>query len=108
MWTGWRATRWSYSPLAQEHPKGELSWLGNAIGVGLVIVRSANLGRSLPTGVTAGQTKTGLGGTVLDSIQLESEQLISAKPVPAYESECRSIKIYRNAKRVGILLRRQN
>jgi uncharacterized protein len=39
---------------------------------------------------------------VLYPIQLESEQLISAKPVPPDEFERGSIQLYRNAKREGI------
>jgi predicted nucleotidyltransferase len=41
---------------------------------------------------------------VLYPIQLESEQLISAKPVPTDEFEHGSIQLYRNAKREGILV----
>jgi predicted nucleotidyltransferase len=41
---------------------------------------------------------------VLYPIQLESEQLISAKPVPPDEFEHGSIQLYRNAKREGILV----
>ena len=41
---------------------------------------------------------------VLYPIQLESEQLISAKPVPPDEFERGSIQLYRNAKREGILV----
>ncbi|MGC8991018.1 MAG: nucleotidyltransferase domain-containing protein [Verrucomicrobiia bacterium] len=41
---------------------------------------------------------------VLYPIQLESEQLISAKPVPLEEFEHGSIQLYRNAKREGILV----
>ncbi|MBN1901119.1 nucleotidyltransferase domain-containing protein [Candidatus Sumerlaeota bacterium] len=37
-------------------------------------------------------------------IQLESEQLISAKPVPTDEFERGSIQLYRNAKLEGILV----
>jgi len=40
---------------------------------------------------------------VLYPIQLESEQLISAKPVPLDEFEHGGIQLYRNAKREGIL-----
>jgi hypothetical protein len=39
---------------------------------------------------------------VLYPIQLESEQLISAKPVAPDEYERGSIQLYRNAKREGI------
>jgi predicted nucleotidyltransferase len=39
---------------------------------------------------------------VLYPIQLDSEQLISAKPVPTDEFEHGSIQLYRNAKREGI------
>jgi predicted nucleotidyltransferase len=39
---------------------------------------------------------------VLYPIQLESEQLISARPVPSDEFERGSIQLYRNAKREGI------
>lgn len=39
---------------------------------------------------------------VLYPIQLESEQLISAKPVSPDEFEYGSIQLYRNAKREGI------
>lgn len=39
---------------------------------------------------------------VLYPIQLESEQLISAKPVPPDEFERGSNQLYRNAKREGI------
>ncbi|HLW33045.1 MAG TPA: nucleotidyltransferase domain-containing protein [Aequorivita sp.] len=39
---------------------------------------------------------------VLYPIQLESDQLISAKPVPFDEFEHGSIQLYRNAKREGI------
>ncbi|MEN4100111.1 MAG: nucleotidyltransferase domain-containing protein [Anaerolineaceae bacterium] len=39
---------------------------------------------------------------VLYPIQLESEQLISAKPVPLDEFERGSNQLYRNAKREGI------
>ena len=41
---------------------------------------------------------------VLYPIQLESEQLISAKPVPPDEFERGSIQLYRNAKREGIMV----
>lgn len=41
---------------------------------------------------------------VLYPIQLESEQLISAKPAPADEFERGSIQLYRNAKREGMLV----
>ena len=41
---------------------------------------------------------------VLYPIQLESEQLISAKPVPLNEFERGSIQLYRNAKREGIVV----
>lgn len=41
---------------------------------------------------------------VLYPIQLESEQLISAKPVPLDEFERASIQLYRNAKREGVLV----
>ena len=41
---------------------------------------------------------------VLYPIQLESEQLISAKPVPLDEFEHGGIQLYRNAKREGILV----
>jgi len=41
---------------------------------------------------------------VLYPIQLESEQLISARPVPTDEFEHGSIQLYRNAKREGILV----
>jgi predicted nucleotidyltransferase len=41
---------------------------------------------------------------VLYPIQLESERLISAKPVPPDEFERGSIQLYRNAKREGILV----
>ena len=41
---------------------------------------------------------------VLYPIQLESEQLISAKPVPPVEFERGSIQLFRNAKREGILV----
>jgi predicted nucleotidyltransferase len=40
---------------------------------------------------------------VLYSIQLESDRLISARPVPSDEFERGSIQLYRNAKRDGIL-----
>ncbi len=39
---------------------------------------------------------------ILYPIQLESEQLISAKPVSARDFELGSISLYRNAKREGI------
>lgn len=39
---------------------------------------------------------------MLYPIQLESEQLISARPVPSDEFERGSIQLYRNAKREGI------
>lgn len=39
---------------------------------------------------------------VLYPVQLESERLISAKPVPPDEFERGSIQLYRNAKREGI------
>ncbi len=39
---------------------------------------------------------------VLYPIQLESERLISAKPVPLDEFEQGSIQLYRNARREGI------
>jgi predicted nucleotidyltransferase len=41
---------------------------------------------------------------LLYPIQLESDQLISAKPAPVDEFERGSIRLYRNAKREGILL----
>jgi len=41
---------------------------------------------------------------VLYPVQLESEQLISAKPVSRDEFEQGSIQLYRNAKREGILI----
>ncbi len=41
---------------------------------------------------------------VLYPVQLESEQLISAKPVSLDEFEQGSIQLYRNAKREGILI----
>jgi predicted nucleotidyltransferase len=41
---------------------------------------------------------------VLYPVQLESEQLISAKPVSPDEFEQGSIQLYRNAKREGILI----
>ena len=41
---------------------------------------------------------------VLYPIQLESEKLISAKPVSAHDFELGSISLYRNAKREGILV----
>lgn len=40
---------------------------------------------------------------LLYPIQLQSEQLISAKPVPLDEFEHGCIQLYRNAKREGIL-----
>lgn len=43
--------------------------------------------------------------TIIDllyPIQLESEQLISAKPVPVDEFEHGTIQLYRNAKREGV------
>jgi uncharacterized protein len=42
---------------------------------------------------------------VLYPIQLESEQLISAKPVSVYDFELGSISLYRNAKREGTIVR---
>ena len=41
---------------------------------------------------------------LLYPIQLESEQLISAKPAPLDDFERGSIQLYRNAKREGVLL----
>jgi len=41
---------------------------------------------------------------LLYPIQLESDQLISAKPAPVDEFETGSIQLYRNAKREGILV----
>lgn len=41
---------------------------------------------------------------LLYPIQLESDQLISAKPAPFDEFEHGSIQLYRNAKREGMLL----
>jgi uncharacterized protein len=41
---------------------------------------------------------------LLYPIQLESDQLISAKPAPADEFELGSVQLYRNAKREGIRL----
>jgi predicted nucleotidyltransferase len=41
---------------------------------------------------------------LLYPVQLESDQLISAKPVTDDEFEYGSIQLYRNAKREGILL----
>ena len=41
---------------------------------------------------------------MLYPIQMESEQLISARPVPLDEFECGSIQLYRNAKRDGVLV----
>jgi len=41
---------------------------------------------------------------LLYPIQLESEQLISAKPVALDEFEQRAIQLYRNAKREGLSL----
>ena len=41
---------------------------------------------------------------LLYPIQLDTEQLISAKPAPLDEFEDGSIQLYRNAKREGILL----
>jgi predicted nucleotidyltransferase len=41
---------------------------------------------------------------LLYPIQLESDQLISAKPAPADEFELGSIQLYRNAKREGVRL----
>lgn len=45
--------------------------------------------------------------TIIDllyPIQLESEQLISAKPVPVDEFEHGTIQLYRNAKREGVVV----
>ena len=45
--------------------------------------------------------------TIIDllyPVQLESEQLISAKPVPVDDFEHGIIQLYRNAKREGILV----
>jgi predicted nucleotidyltransferase len=44
----------------------------------------------------------------LHAIQLESERIIPAKPAAADEFECGSIQLYRNARREGLLLRRQH
>ena len=41
---------------------------------------------------------------LLYPIQLETDQLISAKPAPLDEFEDGSIQLYRNAKREGVLL----
>ena len=41
---------------------------------------------------------------LLYPIQLESDQLISAKPIPWDEFEHGSIQLYRNAKREGVLV----
>jgi predicted nucleotidyltransferase len=41
---------------------------------------------------------------LLYPIQLDSDQLISAKPAPMDEFERGSIQLYRNAKREGVLL----
>lgn len=41
---------------------------------------------------------------LLYPIQLDTDQLISAKPAPFDEFEAGSIQLYRNAKREGILL----
>ncbi len=41
---------------------------------------------------------------VLYPIQLESEQLISAKPVFLHDFERGSLQLYRNAKREGVLV----
>jgi predicted nucleotidyltransferase len=41
---------------------------------------------------------------ILYSIQLESEQLISVKPVPVDEFERGTLQLYRNAKREGIFV----
>jgi predicted nucleotidyltransferase len=41
---------------------------------------------------------------LLYPIQLDTQQLISAKPAPVDEFEAGSIQLYRNAKREGILL----
>jgi predicted nucleotidyltransferase len=45
--------------------------------------------------------------TIIDllyPVQLESEQLISAKPVPVDDFERGAIQLYRNAKREGVLV----
>ena len=45
--------------------------------------------------------------TIIDllyPVQLESEQLISAKPVPVEEFEHGTIQLYRNAKREGVVV----
>ena len=45
--------------------------------------------------------------TIIDllyPVQLESEQLISAKPVPVDEFELGTIQLYRNAKREGVVV----
>ena len=45
--------------------------------------------------------------TIIDllyPVQLESEQLISAKPVPVDEFEHGTIQLYRNAKREGVVV----
>lgn len=41
---------------------------------------------------------------VLYPIQLESERLISARPVPSDEFERGSIQLYRNARREGLMI----
>jgi len=41
---------------------------------------------------------------LLYPVQLDTDQLISAKPAPVDEFEAGSIQLYRNAKREGILL----
>jgi len=41
---------------------------------------------------------------LLYPVQLDTDQLISAKPAPLDEFENGSIQLYRNAKREGILL----
>jgi len=41
---------------------------------------------------------------VLYTVQLDSDQLISAIPAPVDEFEAGSIQLYRNAKREGVLL----
>ena len=41
---------------------------------------------------------------LLYPVQLESDQLISAKPAPSNDFECGSIQLYRNAKRDGVLV----
>jgi len=41
---------------------------------------------------------------ILYSIQLESEQLISVKPVPVDEFERGTLQLYRNAKREGMFV----